>query len=84
MRWVRWAFLGGRWRRIAEGDSLDECARRMSEFRQQNSPLPNLAECMTGGGAPSFEPRWRGEGVPTGTSDCRGGKIQLQADMKGG
>jgi hypothetical protein len=54
-RWVGWIRRDGRsrWELVAEGESLDECARRLSEWTKRHGlRLANTNEAITAGAVP--------------------------------
>ncbi len=55
MTWVGWVWIKASWKRVAEGQSLAECSRRLSTAAGKLR-LPDSRCTMTGGGAPSFTP----------------------------
>jgi hypothetical protein len=54
-RWVGWAWMGGCWRRICEGDTLGICSRLLGNRARQLGILDKQT-ILTGGGPPSVVP----------------------------
>jgi hypothetical protein len=51
--WVR-RDKRGKWELVTQSDTLDECARRLSEWtRRHGLRLSNVNECITGGAPPA-------------------------------
>lgn len=60
MRWFGWARLSPStpWRRLAEGHSLESCARALSRaLRQLRLDVPNHRQCLTAGQVPQVPER---------------------------
>ena len=65
MRWAGWIRRTGRsrWELVAEGESLDEVARRLSAWtRRHRLRLADTNECITGGGYPTVRVKDGGRG----------------------
>jgi hypothetical protein len=54
-RWVGWAWMGGCWRRICEGDTLGICSRLLGNRARQLGILDKHT-ILTGGGPPTVVP----------------------------
>jgi hypothetical protein len=54
-RWVGWVWMGNRWRRVCEGDTLDACSRLLGKHARKRGVLDKHS-ILTGGGPPTVVP----------------------------
>jgi hypothetical protein len=54
-QWVGWLWLGDRWNRVCEGDTLDACAAELGRIGRARA-VPVVHQVLTGGAEPNFVP----------------------------